>query len=251
MIEIQAHTNAMALAPSAAIVLYAQKKGSSYGPSAACYATVHDVTVSEGIPQLGAGMAVSRDGLMTLFRGLDPQRTEVASLTPTRVLTQGSRWMVWYCAPSKRRVWFKTNDGIGERTAEVPLPGLVFAVSPTGWYVFALKSGRRPGASTRLLQVPFYNVWKRGKICTGSTRMPQGDARRDPAAWERAFFESAFTHSNIHDGPLVAYKGGAVAFWKALLRGKKFDTFPTEVLVDGGMTLGQFLAELNRSLQNE
>ncbi len=232
-------------------MLYAQKKASSYAPSTACYATVHDVTVREGVPQLGAGMAVSRDGLMALFRGLDPQRTEVASLTPTRVLTQGSRWMVWYCAPSKRRVWFRTSDGIGEQNAEVPLPGLVFAVGPLGWHVFALKSGRRPGASTRLFQVPFYNVWQGGKICTGSTRTPQGDARRDPAAWERAFFESEFTHSNIHNAPLVSYKGGAVAFWKALLRGKKFETFPKDVLIDGGMTLGQFISELNRGLQDE
>lgn len=232
-------------------MLYAQKKSSSYAPSGACYATVHDVTVSEGVPQLGAGTAVSRDALMALFRGLDPQRTEVASLTPTRVLTQGSRWMVWYCPPSCRRVWFRTTDGIGEKSAEVPLPGLVFAVTPSGWYVFALKSGRRPGASTRLYQSPFYNVWKGGKICTGSTPTPQGDARRDPAAWERAFFESEFSHSNMGNAPLVTYKGGTVAFWKALLRGKKFKTFPKEVLIDGGKTLGQFLAELNRSLQDE
>lgn len=250
MIEMQAASDAVTLVPASAIVLYEKTRAYAHSHSDVSYATVHDVTVSDGVPQLGAGVAVARDGLMALFRGLDPQRMEVASLTPTRVLTQGSRWMVWYCPPGVRRVWFNAKD-IGEVNAEVHLPGLVFALAPNGWYVFALKSVRRPGASTKLFQSPFYNVWKDCKICTGSMSQPQGAARRDTAAWERAFFESYFSHSNIHDGPLVKYRGGGAGFWKAMLGGKKFKTFPTEVLVDNGMTLGKLLADINRSLSHE
>lgn len=239
-----------ALIPTHAIVLYDEARQSVYARrSSAVFATVHGMTVVDGVPQLGAGAAVAREGLMALFSGLDPQRNEMAKLTSTRVLTQGAQWMVWYSPASKRRVWFNASD-VGQKSAEVPLPPLLFAVSPLGWHVFAMKTGRRPGASTQLYQAPFYNVWKDGKLCVGSTPKPQGDARWDPAAWEKAFFESNFTHSNVHGEPLVHYRGGAAAFWKALLRGKKFQTFPKEVLVERKLTVGQLLAQINGSLRH-
>lgn len=240
------------IAPTSAIVLYepVSARGYAAGVQSAVYATVHDVTVQNGLPQLGRGVAVAKDGLMALFRGLDPERMEVAKITPTRVLTQGSRWMVWYCPPGRRRVWFKAK-GLGERSGEVPLPGLLFAIGPDAWYVFALKSGRRPGQSTKLYQSPFYNVWADGRICTGSMQQPTEAARHDPQAWEKAFFESYFSHPNIHQGPLVRYRGGGTAFWKAMLDGKKFEKFPADVLVDNGMTVEKLLRAINRSLHRE
>lgn len=156
--------------------------------------------------------------------------------------------MVWYMPPSRRRVWFKA-DTIGETSAEVPLPGLVFSVSPGGWRVFALRGARRPGASTKLYQAPFFNVSSTGVICVGSSQTPKGDARFDPAAWEQAFFESYFSHPNVHGSSLVHYKGGAYPFWQAMLKGKKWrESFPKEVLVERSMTLGRLIAQINQEL---
>lgn len=224
-----------------AILLYGDGSSKSF-------ASVHDVTEDEhGDLCVEAGVPASVKGLRTLFATLEPGKFERPSLQGVEILSSGAEWLVWWFRPQARRVWFDARQ-IGQKCAIVPQPGLVFSVSPLGWQVFALATPSRPRSRTKLYQAPYYNVWSGGKICEGSAHVPKGDERKDPEAWEKAFFESRFTHPNVHEKDrLVKYRGGPVRFWQHMLSGK-FEAFPKEVLVPTKLTLGDHLDAIGRAL---
>ena len=56
-------------------------------------------------------------------------------------------------------------------------------------------------------------------------------------AWERGFYESAFTHANV--GRLTRYEDGFEDLWESL-KGKR-RRFPTESLIQLPQTLEQFV----------
>jgi hypothetical protein len=57
------------------------------------------------------------------------------------------------------------------------------------------------------------------------------------SAWERGFYESAFTHANV--GRLTRHEGGFEGLWESL-KGKR-RRFPTETLIQLPQTLEQFV----------
>jgi len=225
-----------------AIILYGKDRGE------AVFASVHSVSEDEkGSIKIEAGQPATTSGLRSLFSALDPARSEKPILFDGKILSRGPHWMVWWAKPQSRRVWFKA-DKIGTRNAVTPHPALVFAVSPIGWQIFAIKGNRRPGAKTPLYQAPYFNVWDSGAICVGSAARPKGPNAGTPELWEKAFFESVFAHPNVHQPmKLVLHKKGPADFWKTLLDGKH-QTFPNEVLVKTGRTIESLLADIGRKL---
>lgn len=223
-----------------AVLLYGQ-----HNPS---YASVHDVSEQmDGTLRIEAGQPATVSGLRELFEALDPARKVRPTFFEPNILSQGPVWLVWWMKPVMRRVWFD-GKGFDDESAEVPHPGLVFAVGPRGWQVFALKGKGRPRPGSKLYQAPYFNVWASGLICVGSANTPGGQDAKQPKAWEDAFFLSRFSHPNIHEpNQLVKFKGGPIKFWKAMLRGK-FGTFPTEVLVETGWTLSDVLTDMGRAI---
>jgi len=219
-----------------------------YGKYGASYASVHDVELDEdGALKIAVGTPATIAGLRQMFERLDPSRKLRPSYFAPHILSQGPGWLVWWVKPQLRRVWFN-GAGFKEETAVVPHPGLVFAVSPAGWSVFALAGKTRPRSGTKLFQAPYFNVWKGGAICVGSAETPQGLEVQDSAQWERSFYDSRFSHSNVHEkDQLLKYKGGPVKFWKDMLNGK-FDVFPREVLVPSDRTVASLLQKIGGSV---
>lgn len=200
------------------------------------FASIHDIEMKKGIPSIQAGSPVSKTALVEMLKELVPEDYAPIKLIENHILAQGSNHLVWYSKPKKRQVWFK-SEKLGEVSALTDHPGLVFMVTMDDWYVFAVKSRARPTASTPLYVAPYFNVWQGGRICTGNVVMPQGSAKYDTAAWEEAFFRSYFTHPNIHDkNKLTLHRGGPVALWKALLKGRAFSA---DSLVPAGLKLGE------------
>mgnify|MGYP000959194320 CR=1 FL=1 len=223
-----------------AVLLYGQRRPS--------YASVHNVEVdASGGLTIEAGVPATVAGLRTLFDRLDPSRMVKPTFCEQNILSQGPGWLVWWMKPQTRRVWF-SNAQIKTETAEVPHPGLVFAVTGRSWRVFAVKGRTRPRPGTMLFQAHYWNVWKGGAICVGSAQVPTAGIRAEPAEWEKCFFDSSFTHANVH-GPneLVKYRGGSVKFWQAMLKGK-FNAFPLEVLVPAKMTVTDLLRQVGGEL---
>lgn len=201
------------------------------------FATVHDVTVKgTKQPLIQPGVLATKDGLMAALRALLPESERGTGLLPENILATGVDHMVWWVKPADREVWFSCKELGGDRHARVPNPGLVMVTCSRGWHVFAVKGKERPTPTTELFQVPYFNVWAGGKICTGTARTPQGPDTKQPAAWEDAFFRSFFTHPNIHAPSKLIAKGSAYKFWKDMLDGR-YQRFPEGMLVATKQTM--------------
>ncbi|MFM0144969.1 PRTRC system protein B [Paraburkholderia sp. RL18-085-BIA-A] len=223
------------VALSSALLLYKAENGSHY-------ATVHPVTAEHktGRPIIGAGRPLDRRTLIDALMQLDRNAAPKADFLPATVLGVTSAAVTWWCPPSARRVFFRCSE-LGERSAIVPHPGLVFQAGADGFRVFALKGDGRPDASTPLFEPPYFNTWDKGKICIGSANVPRRIEVSAIAGWEEGFFTSAFTHPN-HGSKRVEYENGFYAFWKDMLDGK-FEAFPLDVLVPmKGVTAGKLVA---------
>lgn len=225
-------TTAASLKLSKAVLLYTGGQQS--------YATVNEIIETpDGGMAIGAGVAATSESIGELAKILS-QNVRMGGFLPETVLCIGLSEVYWWMPPCKRPVFFKESQGkgIGNRSATVSHPGLVFRVSSNGWSVWAVKGKKRPTPSTKLYQAPYLNVWSSGQICTGSVITPDSATYEELAAWETSFFNSFFTHTNTDK--LVTFKGGAYEFWKQHLDGK-FKTFPENVLVDTGLTVETLL----------
>jgi hypothetical protein len=70
-------------------------------------------------------------------------------------------------------------------------------------------------------------------------RRPENASVPAISAWERGFYESAFTHANV--GRLTRHKGGFEGLWSGLTGKRRL--FPLETLILLPETLAQFVRE--------
>ncbi|WP_321871213.1 PRTRC system protein B [Paraburkholderia tropica] len=214
------------------------------GEGGAQYATVHPVTAAadSGRPVIGAGRLINRRAMLDALVQLDRNAARAAEFLPPTVLGVTPAAVTWWCPPAMRRVFFKCEK-VGERSAVVPHPGLVFQAAVDGFRVFALAGDTRPDEKSALHEPPYFNTWEHGKVCIGSANVPRRVEVAAIKGWEDGFFNSAFTHPN-HGGQRVSYKAGFHAFWTDMLDGK-FARFPLDVLVPvkrataGGLVAGK------------
>jgi PRTRC genetic system protein B len=218
-----------------AILVYASKGGGSF-------ATVHDIAANQG-----GGATILPGRPMTAFAVLRLARSlmkrQDGGFIPDRLIFQDSAAIAWWVPPGMRRIWFRCPEDqlvAGERSEVVSHPGLVFCVTTARkWFVWAIKGAARPKDSTRLFRAPYFNVWESGQICVGNVDLPERATAEKLDEWTSAFFDSWFTHPNVHSN-LVRYRGGAYRFWRDMLDGKHV-VFPERTLVDLDRTLGEAL----------
>ena len=94
---------------------------------------------------------------------------------------------------------------------------------------------------------PYWNCYDNGVVCAGSMRIPQHKLVSVIAAWERSFFQSAFSHAagvTKH----TRYPGGVLALWRSLQSKKRF---PVRYLCSLNQTLEEFVVDNDTSLRNQ
>jgi PRTRC genetic system protein B len=187
----------MAVALQSAILLYSDRSSTQFP-------TVHSILQGpDERPVIGPGRPVDRKALLTALSELQANTAPKAEFLPATVIGVSPMAVTWWAPPAMRRVFFKCEE-LGERSAVVPHPGLVFQASNEGFFVFALEGTDRPTQETPLFEPPYFNTWDFGSICIGSARVPKRIDVASIAGWEAGFFESAFTHPN-HGKKRVAY----------------------------------------------
>jgi PRTRC genetic system protein B len=220
-----------------------------HGRSGGSLATVHEITMVDGSPIIGAGRPMNAKAARALASAL-LKRAAHGGFLPETVLYLHGDLLLWWVPPTRRHLSFRVDDdhaqalGGPERGEMMPMPGLVFAASSSAWQVWAAKGSARPTLTTPLYQAPFFNVHEGGAICQGTAPRPEGSTVDKIGAWNDAFFRSYFTHPNA-SGKLVRYRGGAYAFWRDMLDGR-YKRFPERVLVDAGVTLGKLLGYVEK-----
>jgi PRTRC genetic system protein B len=225
-----------------AIVFYGHPHQVSKG-----IASVHDVTLGENrTPTILPGRLLTMEGLREALRDVSatPQRRLIL---PERALSYDSGRLVWWSPSAKRPIFFRTSDNKfnnamnGKTVSHAPL---VFHAEAGRLHVYALQQDVRPTEETPLCRAPYFNLYGAGNMCTGNVRMPEIAVPSEISLWERAFFESNFTHTNA--GTVVKFEGGHNALWQHL--SKTGEPFPTNALIPlkdekGAITLERMVNE--------
>jgi PRTRC genetic system protein B len=210
------------------------------GGTETAYASVHEVTVHGVRATIQAGKPVTPRAALHLAHAIAPRTAHVGYL-PGNVLYADGDTLVWWNPPQLRHIAFRCADSmLGERSAVVAHPALVFMVSGTKWLVWAHKGRNRPLPDSPMWQAPYFNVGADGTICRGNVATPGGSTTDKIDAWEDAFFRSYFTHPNRPKG-LVRHAGGAYAFWLQMIE-QQVRRFPLRALVATGTTLAELVA---------
>jgi PRTRC genetic system protein B len=198
------------------------------------FATLHEVKhTADHAPYLSAGQSVTAGFLETLAKGLGASLA--AEVLPEYVLARTPELIAWW-TPVKRRLMFfgngdpKTGDLNGKL---YPHPALVLMIHGRELFIRALAENRRPNASTRLKNAPYWNTDAQGRVCLGSMRVPDEVGASSLRRWEEAYFESEFTHPS-GAVRLTTHPGGFIRLWSGVA-GQ--ESFPVRFLADSNQTL--------------
>ncbi len=211
-----------------------------YGDGTTAFATLHPV-VSKGSgqpPYLGPGQALTSAFLRTLAAELGARIT--AEILPANVLARTPGMITWWTQARREVMFF---GGVDQRACELngaiyPHPALVFKVAERELFVRALEKDERPTEATPLKNAPYWNVDSAGRVCLGSTRVPDEVSASSIPGWTFGFFSSQFTHPN-GAVRLTTHPQGFVGLWKSLKNSQS--VFPVEFLADANETLLQFV----------
>jgi len=209
-----------------------------YRDNQSSFISRHEVTAGKDAPPtLGPAQPLTVAFIESLVRSLGGSIK--AEFLPANILAKTDRMVAWWTPAGRRQMFYENSEG---KAAE--LNGLVFPQPPLVWRVSngelnirALGENKRPEGSTKLAVAPFWNLSDDGRVCTGTMRRPESASVAAIHAWERGFYESAFTHANV--GRLTRHEGGFEGPWTELARKRK--RFPIETLIGLPQTLAQFV----------
>jgi PRTRC genetic system protein B len=204
------------------------------------FITKHEVTTQQNpAPTLGPAQPLTVAFVESLVRSL--RGGTAAEVFPENILAKNDRMIAWWTPAQRRQMFYQHSEG---KAANLngrlfPQPPLVWRVADGQLKIRALTQNKRPEAKTMLAVAPYWNLSDNGTVCTGSMRRPENASVSAICAWERGFYESAFTHANV--GRLTRHKGGFDGLWGGLTR--KRGLFPLETLIVLPETLAQFVRE--------
>jgi PRTRC genetic system protein B len=221
---------------SSALLLYTSAGG--YGDA---YATIHAVRNSKGAaPAIGAGIPLTESALRQALANLGAPKGLGGWISPA-MLYMADDCIVWQIPPQRRPVFFRSAGKLGTAHATVPHPHLVFAVSRDHWYVAAVRfDSANPGKSA-LFHSPYFNCYSDGSVCIGNVPRPK---RLEPSTlgdFERAFFNSYFTHSNNQN--VTTHPDGPDGLWGEMLAGAHVE-FPGQYLAPMNLTLDKWVKKI-------
>jgi PRTRC genetic system protein B len=202
------------------------------------FITRHDVTArKDAPPTLGPAQPLTTAFVESLMRSLSG--SVQAEVLPANILAKADRMIVWWTPARRRQMFYQNAEGkaAGLNGRIFPQPPLVWKVLNGELIIRALTENKRPEGQTKLAVAPFWNLSDDGRVCTGTMRRPENASVAAISAWERGFYESAFTHANV--GRLTRHKGGFDGLWSGLA-GKR-TRFPDETLIVLPQTLAQFV----------
>lgn len=159
----------------------------------------------------------------------------------------GSRRAIFYLPPERRVMYYQTT----ENPYVFEFPALIFymetrknKVDTSQMRIFAVKEKTRAeiGSDTKLYHYPFGNVYKEGRICWGSTQLPEIESFNDFKKIILTFFGGVTNDDLFRASERFQKK---VACQRELLEYLvKEDKFPTDLLVDTKRTLSELETRL-------
>lgn len=234
-----------------AILVYENTNAYDGGRPAA-FATVHEVR--NGVVQFGAPITpefveqLSAELVEHHRRQKKVDTSKLSPLIPENLIAIDSKMMAWFCPSAPRPIFFETNnEKLNKLSGTTVLhPSLLFIVIADRIRVFALAGTNKPDLDTRLFRAPYHNVYQDGALCRGSAAFPKGIHQGLIPRYEKAFFKSAFTHSNVAAERITGHPGGHLGLWKEMGRKKAIEfprchPFPETYLIPSKRTVRDVL----------
>lgn len=219
-----------------------------YGNGKEGVATKHQIISDqlnpESLPLLGPGQCLTRDMLTDLLRNLtraDSGRT----ILPERVLCADAALMAWWSPAKRAPIYFRMGDATFNAAIsgkEVLHPPLLFVAKAGRLWVWALPSNQRPTLETELMRAPYGNLYETGSMCIGNAFVPQLVSVSQIDVWERAFYETNFTHSNYGSLPVCSHPDKHNGLWTDLAE-PSLTEFPFEHLIPIGLSVSNAINE--------
>ena len=211
-----------------------------YGDGTTAFATLHPV-VRKGNSQaiyLAPGQSLTSAFLKTLAAELGARIK--AEILPANILARTPDMITWWTQARWEVMFFGGTDQKARELngAIYPHPALAFKVTDHELFVRALEKDERPTEATPLKIAPYWNVDSAGRVCLGSTRVPDDISASSIPGWTFGFFRSQFTHPN-GAVRLTTHPQGFVGLWKSLKNTES--AFPVQFLADANETLLQFV----------
>jgi PRTRC genetic system protein B len=209
-----------------AILVYSDGSGS--------FATLHEVVKEDGsAPYLRPGRSLTTAFLQGLAEGLGVRMP--VEILPENVLARTPGMIMWWTPAARRVMFFGGGSPEAERLNGhvYPNPALVFKIEGRELFVRALAENRRPTAVTPLMTAPYWNCGSDGRVCLGSSRVPDEVSVDLIGEWQTGFFTSAFTHAG-GAVRLTKHPGGFAGLWSSLADSD--GRFPVEYLTDARQT---------------
>lgn len=204
------------------------------------FAVWHDAKPGRNeCPQMGEGQPLTKEFVKSLkLRLQDEVQPEVLSEC---VLVWSVDLVVWWSRRCTRRMFFRNSSEAptGLSGAELSQPPLLWCASGQELTVRAISTNQRPTADTPLMIAPYWNVdGDTGRVCLGSMKVPELAGVAALAQWEKAFFESEFTHQT---GVKRLVQGANAYFdvWERVRSGPR--AFPSKCLVPANETLSDLI----------
>ncbi|HYK37796.1 PRTRC system protein B [Alloacidobacterium sp.] len=204
------------------------------------FITKHEVITQQNTaPALGPAQPLTLAFVESLVRSLGGGAA--AEVFPENILARSDRMIAWWTPAQRRQMFYQHSEGKADQLNGriFPQPPLVWRAADGQLKIRALTENKRPQVQTKLAVAPYWNLSDCGTVCTGSMRCPGNASVAAISDWERAFYESAFTHAN--GGRLTHHKGGFVGLWSELT-GKRA-LFPLKTLIVLPQTLAQFVRD--------
>lgn len=190
-------------------------------------------------PMLGPLQSLSTATADLIFRTLTEQETAQErrrEMIPSELLYTDTERMVWYRPARRHPIWFRTGRAEFDKELsgkEVLWPSLIFCAEAGGsisaWALAT--STERPTPDTPLHYAPLGNFYNTGAMCVGNIAMPRVVGTRHIAAWERAIYETEFTHSNYGATKYHAHPKGQEELWREMKDRGVSEGFPASYLV--------------------
>jgi PRTRC genetic system protein B len=205
------------------------------------FVTLHEVTHENEEARLGEGQLVTPQMLADVMTGLG--RSTPLEILPERVIVRTADMIVWWAPSCERTMFFSDRGGDAGlkklNGRKYPHPPLLFKASGPHLWIRALAAHERPKAESPLYIAPYWNCYDNGVVCTGSMRIPREKSIAAIDGWERAFFQSEFTHAA---GAVkhINYPDGLLGLWQHVM-GK--DHFPVRYLVKAKQNLAEFISD--------
>lgn len=226
---------------TSAVLVYT--KASQYGSNREIsMLTEHDISIVKGQPYIQEARIMSSKSMRDMARKILNKKNTSLQFIPSNVLARSDKVIVWWIPESTRTVFFKSSvPGLENRCGQIKIPSCIFAETSGRSYVLCFEGSERPTEKTPLFFSPFFNVWDEHTICLGTTRrVKSGDVN----AWTKAFFESAFSHTNYRTSKATLLREGDRAqLWRDLFD-KQLEEIPFNCLPPANLTLEQFIKKL-------